>query len=60
MHSSDLMRHVHKNMVCLCISQKCMERLEHRGREEEKGVKLDYLEKLHIQHERWLVDKSTE
>ncbi|CAK6966511.1 deoxycytidine kinase 2-like [Scomber scombrus] len=40
--------------------KKCMDRLEHRGREEEKGVKLDYLEKLHIQHERWLVDKSTE
>ncbi|XP_026177229.1 deoxyguanosine kinase, mitochondrial [Mastacembelus armatus] len=40
--------------------EKCMERLEHRGRAEEKGVKLDYLDKLHIQHERWLVDKSTE
>lgn len=40
--------------------EKCMERLEHRGRAEEKGVKLDYLNKLHIQHERWLVEKSTE
>lgn len=38
----------------------CLERLEHRGRPEEKGVKLDYLEKLHIQHEQWLVEKSTE
>lgn len=37
-----------------------MERLERRGRSEEKGVKLDYLDKLHNQHERWLVEKSTE
>ncbi|XP_034728526.1 deoxyguanosine kinase, mitochondrial isoform X2 [Etheostoma cragini] len=40
--------------------KKCKERLERRGRAEEKGVKLDYLEKLHVQHERWLVEKSTE
>ncbi|KAK2902098.1 deoxyguanosine kinase, mitochondrial isoform X2 [Channa argus] len=40
--------------------EKCMERLERRGRSEEKGVKLDYLDKLHIQHERWLVEKNTE
>ncbi|KAM7018140.1 deoxyguanosine kinase, mitochondrial [Tautogolabrus adspersus] len=40
--------------------KKCMERLERRGRAEEEGVKLDYLDKLHVQHERWLVEKSTE
>ncbi|XP_041854229.1 deoxyguanosine kinase, mitochondrial [Melanotaenia boesemani] len=40
--------------------KKCMERLKCRGRSEEKEVKLDYLEKLHVQHERWLVEKSTE
>lgn len=40
--------------------EKCMERLQHRGRTEEKGVKLDYLDKLHSQHERWLVEKTTE
>ncbi|XP_034026210.1 deoxyguanosine kinase, mitochondrial [Thalassophryne amazonica] len=38
---------------------KCMERLERRGRPEEKDVKLDYLDRLHLQHERWLVEKST-
>lgn len=37
-----------------------MERLQLRGRDEEKEVKLDYLDKLHVQHERWLVEKSTE
>ncbi|XP_061762596.1 deoxyguanosine kinase, mitochondrial isoform X2 [Nerophis ophidion] len=40
--------------------EKCMERLERRGRPEEKTVELDYLNKLHQQHQRWLVEKSTE
>ncbi|XP_029916913.1 deoxyguanosine kinase, mitochondrial isoform X2 [Myripristis murdjan] len=39
---------------------KCMERLGSRGRAEEKGVQLDYLDKLHTQHERWLIEKTTE
>ncbi|XP_054630808.1 deoxyguanosine kinase, mitochondrial-like isoform X2 [Dunckerocampus dactyliophorus] len=40
--------------------EKCMERLERRGRPEERNVQLDYLHKLHEQHQRWLVDRSTE
>ncbi|XP_049618278.1 deoxyguanosine kinase, mitochondrial [Syngnathus scovelli] len=40
--------------------EKCMERLHRRGRQEEKTVQLDYLQKLHEQHERWLVEKKTE
>lgn len=40
--------------------QTCMERLKVRGRPEEQEVTQDYLEKLHVQHEKWLLDKSTE
>ncbi|KAK0138735.1 Deoxyguanosine kinase, mitochondrial [Merluccius polli] len=39
--------------------QKCMERVGRRGRAEESGLELDYLEKLHTQHEKWLIEKST-
>ncbi|XP_069461694.1 deoxyguanosine kinase, mitochondrial-like [Ambystoma mexicanum] len=40
--------------------EKCYERLQHRGRLEEKEVELGYLERLHGQHERWLIEKSTD
>ncbi|XP_077417469.1 deoxyguanosine kinase, mitochondrial [Vanacampus margaritifer] len=39
--------------------EKCMERLQRRGRPEETTVQLDYLRKLHEHHERWLVEKTT-
>ncbi|XP_048848446.1 deoxyguanosine kinase, mitochondrial [Brienomyrus brachyistius] len=38
----------------------CHKRLGRRGRDEEKGVELAYLERLHTQHENWLVHRSTE
>ncbi|XP_056430526.1 deoxyguanosine kinase, mitochondrial-like [Hyla sarda] len=39
--------------------EKCFERLQKRGRKEEKTVTQDYLKKLHDQHERWLIEKTT-
>lgn len=40
--------------------QTCMERLKIRGRPEEQEVTQDYLETLHVQHDKWLRDKTTE
>ncbi|XP_062874407.1 deoxyguanosine kinase, mitochondrial [Trichomycterus rosablanca] len=39
--------------------QTCMQRLGRRGRQEERGIQLQYLETLHKQHENWLINKST-
>ncbi|XP_075061415.1 deoxyguanosine kinase, mitochondrial-like [Mixophyes fleayi] len=40
--------------------RKCFERLQKRARKEEKTITQQYLEKLHDQHESWLINKTTD
>lgn len=37
-----------------CSPEKCLERIQKRGRSEENNITLEYLTKLHNSHEEWL------
>ncbi|XP_025899190.1 deoxyguanosine kinase, mitochondrial [Nothoprocta perdicaria] len=51
---------LHGFLYLRAAPEKCLERLRRRGRPEEKGIQLDYLQQLHAQHESWLVERTTE
>ncbi|NXU43407.1 DGUOK protein, partial [Drymodes brunneopygia] len=61
-----LLRHLgpraapHGFLYLRATPQTCLERLRRRARSEEGGLQLGYLRQLHGQHERWLLDRSTE
>lgn len=41
-----------------CDAQICKERIKKRGREEEAGISLEYLQDLNKYHDNWLIDGS--
>lgn len=42
-----------------CSAEKCMERIQKRGRVEEKSIQLEYLQQLHTKHEEYMKNWDT-
>ena len=51
-------RHKIKTIYLRCSPQTAYNRIYKRGREEEKNITLEYLEKLHTYHENWLCNRD--
>lgn len=50
-----------KNIIYLRASPKvCYERIQKRGRDEEKDISFEYIQTLHTYHEDWLVGNTTD
>lgn len=45
---------IHRPIYLRTTPEVCLQRMHKRGRKEEAGVGLDYLNKIHDLHEKWL------
>jgi deoxyadenosine/deoxycytidine kinase len=50
--------HIEKTIYLRTSPDICLQRIIKRGREAEKNIDISYLEKLHLYHEQWLLNKE--
>jgi deoxyadenosine/deoxycytidine kinase len=46
------------NVYLKCDAKICIERIKKRGRVEEEGIQLDYLQSLNEYHDKWLLERN--